>query len=93
MVEGVLHSVARDRPSGYSPGTTPVSRVPAIPTDTGKKDPIESVVDRVASTIGFFPDLLVPVFEEAVASSGGFGFDALEIARTAASPTPRRYVP
>lgn len=56
-----------------------VRRTP--PKQERQKDPVESLVDDIASELAFYEPLFVPVLETAIAETGALNFEAIELAR------------
>ena len=59
---------------------------PGKPVYRSEHDPIEQMMDRIASHVGFYEPLLVPLFDREIQREGKLSFDAVENIRRQAFP-------
>ena len=59
-------------------------------TRRDRPEPVEALVDRVAATLAFFPDMFEPVVSEEYARAGRFTFDVIDRVRQRIAPDASR---
>ena len=59
---------------------------PGVPVYRSEHEPIEQMMDRIASQVGFYEPLMAPLFDREIQREGKLSFDAVEKIRRQAFP-------